>query len=67
MTKATWQAKRYAPSNVVARRYEVDWATLDRWLRDETQAMPRPTRIGGSFYWDEDQLNAWDRARGLRP
>lgn len=60
-TEATWRGKRYVPINVVARRYGVSQATIERL------DLPRPMRVRGRLYWDEAELDAWDQARGPKP
>jgi hypothetical protein len=66
MINAARRGKRYAPSTRVMDRYDRHRTTLNRWLRDEALGFPKPTRIRGRLYWDEDLLDAWDRAMAGR-
>jgi len=62
----SWHGKRYAPSGKVAARYGVHRTTLNRWLKNEAMGFPKPDRVRGRLYWDEDKLDAWDQARAGR-
>jgi len=52
---------RKLPSSAVAARYGRSDRTLDRWV--ELGIIPRPTYIRGYKFWDEAELDAWDKAR----
>jgi len=46
----------------VAERYgDIDVRTVDRWVVDPALDFPRPMYINNVAYWDEDELNDWDR------
>jgi predicted DNA-binding transcriptional regulator AlpA len=47
----------------VAERYGVDRRTVDRWTRDGNLAFPQPLYINKTPYWDEAQLEAFERGR----
>ena len=50
--------------SAVAERYgDVDVRTIDRWLGDATLKFPRPMYIKTIPYWDERDLEKWERTR----
>ena len=54
------------PDPKVARRYGVVARTIARWDDRPELGFPRPTRINGRKYRDEQQLDAWDKANALK-
>ncbi len=56
-------SKRYLPGPKVATRYDVTDMSIYRWERDPRLNFPAPIRIGRRKFWDEDELEAWERAR----
>jgi len=42
-------------------RYDVTDRTIDRWL--ETGILPQPMRINRVRYWDETDIEAFERSR----
>jgi hypothetical protein len=46
-----------------ADRYGVTTKTIDRWVADPKLGFPQPINIGSTPYWDEDQLEAFERSR----
>jgi len=57
-------ASKYLPDGKVAKeRYKVCLSTLYRWDHDPRLGFPKPIRINGRKYRDEDELDAFDRAR----
>lgn len=58
-------AKSYMPDRRVAQRYGVHITTLYRWDLNPQLDFPKPIRINNRKYRDVEQLNAWDRSRGL--
>lgn len=40
--------------------------TLWRWLQDKSLGFPQPIIINGRRYFDEEALEAWERARPTR-
>jgi hypothetical protein len=46
-----------------AQRYGVVSRTIERWGEDPDLNLPPEIEINGRFYRDEDDLDAWDRAR----
>lgn len=57
--------KHYLPDARVAQRYGVHITTLFRWDRNRQLSFPKPIRINGRKYRSVEQLDAWDRARGV--
>jgi predicted DNA-binding transcriptional regulator AlpA len=57
--------KRYLRKRAVAERYSVDGRTIDRMARDGR--LPAPIYITKFPIWDEDKLDASDRAAALLP
>jgi predicted DNA-binding transcriptional regulator AlpA len=55
--------KRLLPDSKVRQRYGVSACTLYRWDRNSALKFPRPTKINGRNYRDEDELNQFDQAR----
>jgi predicted DNA-binding transcriptional regulator AlpA len=51
------------PASQVWNRYSVTGRTIDRWLKDETLAFPRPIVIRNRRYWREAELIAWERSQ----
>lgn len=58
--------KRYLPSKPVRDRYRVSDMTIRRWLNDPRMNFPRPVYLGRYRYWDEAELEAWERERARR-
>jgi hypothetical protein len=52
--------KRLLPDPIVCRRYGVCSMTLWRWDHDPNLKFPKPVRIRGRKYRDQDELNAFD-------
>ena len=55
--------KRYLPGPKVAARYDVTAMSIYRWERDPRLNFPRPIRIGRRKFWDEAELEVWERSR----
>ncbi len=55
--------KRLRPARQVRERYSVSDMTLWRWLRDEGLRFPQPIIINSRRYFDEEELEAWERSR----
>lgn len=55
--------KRLLPDSKVRQRYSVSACTLYRWDRNPALKFPRPTKINGRNYRDEDELDQFDQAR----
>ena len=51
------------PTRQVAARYGVTIRSVDRWSADPELGFPAPIKINTRNYWDEDELDAFDRAR----
>jgi hypothetical protein len=50
--------------SAVAERYgDVDTRTIDRWLGDPALKFPKPMYIKTIPYWDESDLEKWERRR----
>jgi predicted DNA-binding transcriptional regulator AlpA len=52
---------RKLPMRALCERYGVSSKTIDRWL--ETGILPQPLRINRYRYWDEGDLEAFERKR----
>jgi predicted DNA-binding transcriptional regulator AlpA len=57
--------KRYLPGPKVAARYHVTDMSIYRWERDPRLNFPQPIRIGRRKFWDEADLEAWERSRAV--
>lgn len=57
--------KRFLRKGRVAERYGVNIRTVERMVEDER--LPRPAYRGRIPLWDEDALDASDRAAALLP
>lgn len=55
---------RKLTSRALQERYGVADRTLDRWV--ESGILPEPMRINQRRYWDEEEIEARDRARSTR-
>jgi len=44
-------------------RYDVTNRTLDRWIISEQRDFPKPIMINGRRYWDQAEVEAWERSR----
>jgi hypothetical protein len=51
---------RKLPLKLVAERYSVHTRTIERWLRNVPMGFPRPLVINRRYYFDEDELDAYD-------
>jgi predicted DNA-binding transcriptional regulator AlpA len=67
MSPVRSSGRRWLPDPQVCKRYGVSAMTLWRWDRNPEMNFPGPIRINGRKYRDEDALEAWDRARAMRP
>jgi hypothetical protein len=57
-------ARKLVPDGKVAKeRYGVCLSTLYRWDRNPRLNFPKPYRINGRKYRDDDELDAFDEAR----
>lgn len=55
---------RKLPTREVRKRYgNVCSRTLARWEGDDRLNFPKPIKINGRKYHDEDALDDWDRAQ----
>jgi DNA-binding transcriptional MerR regulator len=52
---------RKLTSRMLCERYNVVTRTIDRWTA--AGILPQPMRINGYRYWDEDQVEQFDRLR----
>jgi hypothetical protein len=57
---------RKIPSRMVQQRYSVSDRTLDRWLRDPKMGFPEPVYINRRRYFEEAELDDFDRAAARR-
>lgn len=53
------------PTRVVARRYSVVGRSIDRWIDNPALGFPKPIRINGRNYFDEAELDEFDKRRAL--
>nr|WP_249145865.1 DNA-binding protein [Bradyrhizobium diazoefficiens] len=51
------------PTRQVAARYNVTLRSIDRWTRDPALGFPQPIQINTRNYFDEQELNDFDRRR----
>ena len=62
------KGKTWVPARDVRARYGgISTMTLWRWLRDPDLSFPQPRYINRRRYWDEAELDEFDRARVLEP
>lgn len=55
-------SKRLVGIRPVCARYgDVTPRTVTRWQNDPARKFPQPLRINGRRYWDESQLDQYDR------
>jgi hypothetical protein len=59
-------AKRYLDATAVRRRYNRSLMSISRWLANEALGFPKPIYIYKRRFWDADELDAFDRARGAK-
>ena len=55
--------KRYIPGPKVDQRYGITPMTRWRWSQNEQLGVPKPIKINGRSFYDEDLLEAWERQR----
>jgi len=55
--------RRLLPAKQVTVRYGIVGRTLDRWLADDALRFPHPLIINKRRYFDEVELEAWERSR----
>lgn len=58
--RSTGTAKKL-PARRVCQRYDVCDRTLDRWVADPKLNFPRPMYVNKRRYFDEDELDEFDR------
>jgi predicted DNA-binding transcriptional regulator AlpA len=58
-------SKKFLRKKSVAARYDVDERTVDRMAKDGR--LPPPKYRGRLPMWDQDELDANDRAAAVRP
>jgi len=51
------------PAGAVCERYSIDRRTLSRWMASAKLAMPAPVKINDRPYFNEAELEAWERSR----
>jgi predicted DNA-binding transcriptional regulator AlpA len=56
--------KKLLTARLVADRYCITDRTLYRWL--ECSILPTPVHINKRRYWDEDELDEFDKARAAK-
>lgn len=57
------KATRHLPAKAVCVRYGIVERTLARWLADESLAFPKPMIVHGRRYFDEAEIEAFERAQ----
>ncbi len=55
--------RRLVPDAEVCARYGIHITTLYNWDHNEALGLPKPIRINRRKFRDEDELEAFDRAR----
>jgi hypothetical protein len=58
---------RKLPTRAVCERYQVVDRTVDRWVADPTLNFPKPMIVNRRRYWDEDELDDFDRGARVDP
>lgn len=56
-------ARKLVPDPQVCRRYNIHPSTLYNWDHDPQLGFPKPFRINGRKFRDQDELDAFDQAR----
>jgi hypothetical protein len=57
------RSARKLPARRVCQRYDVCDRTLDRWVANPKLNFPKPMYVNKRRYFDEDELDAFDRSR----
>jgi hypothetical protein len=57
---------RKLPSTKVCDRYGIDRRTLGRWQVDPDMGFPSPQIINGRNYFEEDELDSFDKSCARR-
>jgi hypothetical protein len=50
------------PARKVCERYDICDRTLDRWVADPTLNFPKPMIVNRRRYWDQGELDEFDRS-----
>lgn len=58
--------KRKLPQKRTADRYGVSLMTLYRWRKNKALGFPSALYINGRVYFDEEELEAWERDRAAK-
>jgi hypothetical protein len=53
------------PARKILERYAICDRTLDRWLKDEKMAFPKPAMIRKRRYFRAGDIAAWEIARAI--
>ena len=51
------------PTRHVAKRYSVSSRSIDRWVENPALNFPQPLQINGRNYFNEGELDEFDRRR----
>lgn len=49
----------------LAKRYGVKAPTIRYWIKQ--YGFPKPHKIGGRYYWELEEVEAWEREKDVRP
>jgi len=55
--------KNFLTTSQTARKFAVHPKTIDRWAKDPTLNLPKPTVVNKRRYFDEAQLDKWATGR----
>jgi hypothetical protein len=62
VTAAPVASKTYLLAGRVRARYgDICAMTLQRWCKSKSLDFPKPRRINGRNFWNEAELDEWDR------
>lgn len=51
--------------DAIAKRYGVSQQTIFNWIRRDY--FFRPRKLGGRCYWELEDLEQWEKEKGIRP
>ena len=54
-------SKKFLTASTLKKRYDISDITLDRWIKNEKLAFPRPMVVNRKRYFDEADIIEWER------
>ena len=51
--------------STIAKRYKKTSPTIRYWIKQ--YGFPKPHKLGGRYYWELEEIEAWERERDIRP